>query len=188
MPTFPERATERPGITRADGTLSVAITGHRNLGNQAPFVTRACHAVLATLRARHTGTMLALSGLAVGADTIFAEAALALDLPLHAVLAADDVIEDYPQPADRRRFLELCGRSHTVHQLPFASRCDAAYLALGMFLVDRCDLLVAAWNGLPAAGVGGTGDVVAYAQACTRPFVHLNTRTGRIAWPAAGEW
>jgi hypothetical protein len=30
------------------------------------------------------------------------------------------------------------------------------------------------WDGQPAAGLGGTGDVVKYACLCGKPLIHLN--------------
>jgi hypothetical protein len=55
-------------------------------------------------------------------------------------------------------------------------------MALGRWLVDSCDVLVAAWSGLPAAAEGGTGDVAAYARAVGRRGVHIHTlqRTFRL--------
>ncbi|EDY51731.1 hypothetical protein [Streptomyces clavuligerus] len=40
-------------------------------------------------------------------------------------------------------------------------------------LVDRCDELVAVWDGLPARGFGGTADAVAYARRTNTPVTVL---------------
>jgi hypothetical protein len=42
--------------------------------------------------------------------------------------------------------------------------------------VDRSDVLLAVWDGQPARGPGGTGDVVAYARARGTPV--------EVVWPA----
>ncbi len=34
----------------------------------------------------------------------------------------------------------------------------------GLVVVERCDLLLAIWDGHPAHGLGGTADIVAYAD------------------------
>lgn len=173
--SFPPARKRRP--------LQVAVTGHCNLGDEmtALFVAHAFDRILAHLhRASHTG-IVALSGLAAGADTLFAEAALAHAIPLEACLASADLIENFPPGLDRDRYLALCQNSQHIHQLPFAMRSNTAYMALGRWLVDSSALLVAAWNGLPAAAEGGSGDVVAYAQQQSKPIIHIHTCHHTIA-------
>lgn len=157
--------------------LRIAVTGHQRLGDAATeaFVQESFGAQLARLRDAHPHGIVALSGLAAGADTIFAEVALRGGLPVEACLAAPDIAENFAPGPERERFLTLCGMSRRVHRLPYAGRSNAAYMALGRWLVDSCDVLIAAWNGLPAAGEGGTADVVAYARAAGRPVIHLHT-------------
>lgn len=48
--------------------------------------------------------------------------------------------------------------------MPFDESGQAAYMAASEELVARSDLMVAVWDGAPAAGHGGTADVVAYAR------------------------
>lgn len=161
----------------------VAVTGHQNLGDArtATFVRSRVGELLATLRDARPEGLVALSGLAAGADTIFAEAALRGGIPLHVALAAADIVENFTPGPERERFLTLCALSHHVSRLPFASRSSEAYLALGRWLVNSCNLLVAVWNGLPAAGLGGTGDVVAYALERGRRVIHIHTLEHRVA-------
>jgi hypothetical protein len=51
---------------------------------------------------------------------------------------------------------------------------DEAYLASGKTMVERSDLLIAVWNGKPAAGLGGTGDIVKYAVRQHKRTIHVN--------------
>lgn len=58
-------------------------------------------------------------------------------------------------------------------------------MATGLIVVERCDALLAAWDGEPAGGFGGTADVVAYARSRGRPvsrqFAHVVAcRDGRL--------
>lgn len=117
---------------------------------------------------------MALSGLAAGSDTIFAETALAYDIPLEACLACAEIAENFTSGPERERFYNLLACSRRVHRLPFMERSNAAYMALGRWLVDSSDLLIAVWNGLPAVAPGGTGDVVAYARQRGRTVIHVN--------------
>jgi hypothetical protein len=51
---------------------------------------------------------------------------------------------------------------HTVDDFSTAAPASAAAAA-------RAEVLIAVWDGLPARGLGGTADVVAYAKQCGRP-------------------
>jgi hypothetical protein len=154
----------------------IGVTGHRTLGDQTTvqFVTQAFHDLLLQAQRQHAEGVIALSGLAEGSDTLFAETALALGIPLEAVIAYEGFEEDFPPGSARQRYQHLLEQCQAVHRLPFHERSDDAYLAVGQWIVDHSDLLLAAWNGQSAAGKGGTGDVVAYALRVGRPVVHIH--------------
>lgn len=155
----------------------VAVTGHRRLAGDATaaYVARAFQTILRQLRKEHSSEIIALSGLAEGADTIFAEQALEQHIPLEAIIAAEDLQETFAPGPARARFLYLCARSQHIHTLPFGCADPLAYTALGRALVDRSDLVIAAWDGRPAPDLGGTGGVVAYARERGRPLIHVHT-------------
>lgn len=172
----------QPTVLLPDARLAarpyvVAITGHRDLGSATAhdFVRATLRDLLRQIGASHPEGLLAISGLAEGADTIFAEEALRLGLPLEGVIAYEGLIEDFAPGPARSCYLNLRAQSRALHLLPFATRSVAAYTALGQRLVDCCDLLIAAWNGLPPVDAGGTGGVVAYASASGRPVMHIHT-------------
>jgi hypothetical protein len=147
----------------------VGVTGHRHLGDdpRAPwFVHAECVRILDRLRelARFRGAGVeACSSLAVGADQLFAQAAVGLGIPLVAVIPFDDYPLDF-EGEDLARYGALLAASARVHRLPRKRRSQEGYLAAGQWIADRADYLVAVWNGLPAAGKGGTGDIVRYAR------------------------
>ncbi len=153
--------------------LVVGVTGHRAFGAdpRVPLRVRAGLVRLLDHYRAEAGRVVAVSGLAAGADTLFAEAAVGLDLPLWAVVPFAAYPDDFAGP-DRERFETLLGLAARVERLPFAGRSGAAYLAAGLWVADVSDRLVAVWDGNPAAGVGGTGDVVAHARAAGKP-VHV---------------
>ncbi len=155
----------------------IAVTGHRNLGDSdtVQFVAHTFQVLLAQAQQSHPAGVVALFGLAEGADMLFAEAALALGIPLDAVIAYEGFIADFPPGPLREQYLRLLAHCRNVSTLPFRQRSDAAYMAVGCRLADNCDLMLAAWNGQPAAGHGGTGDVVAYARYIGRPVIHIDT-------------
>lgn len=53
--------------------------------------------------------------------------------------------------------------------LPY-SKPEEAFLACGKAVADWTDILIAIWDGRPAKGRGGTGDVVAYARSVQTPM------------------
>lgn len=83
--------------------VPVAIVGHRDLGGArtSAFVADASESVLSAARSRWP-TVTAISALAEGADTIFAETALALEIPLRVVRPFRDYEEDFVDEASRR--------------------------------------------------------------------------------------
>lgn len=160
-------------------TLTVGVTGHRKLG-EGPRVGWYVHAGCVRLFDRLNGVaeaagaeLVAVSALAIGADTLFAQAALGLGLPLVGVVPFADYPDDFEGP-DRAAFEAILGMCRRVERLPEQRRSNEAYLKAGQWVVDHSDYLVAVWNGLPAAGVGGTGDVVEYARGKGKPVLRIN--------------
>lgn len=172
------------GMGSHTGSLRVAVTGHRYFREDATtsFVRREVEAILQRLLDNYPGGLCALSGLAEGTDTLFAEIALQLHIPLLSIIAADDLIDTFPPGPARARYLRLREQSQSIYPLSFRHAGPAAYTALGRALVAGSDLLIAAWDGQPAPDEGGTGAVVAYARACGRPVIHLHTRQHTTHW------
>jgi len=159
--------------------LRVGVTGHRDLGDVPgvdDHVRERCRQILAPLAqvGRLNGAGVeAFSALAAGADTRFAEAALDLDIPLIGIVPFSDYPRDF-EGAERLAFEALLGRCARTIRLERKRRTDRAYLEGGTTLVRSVDLLVAIWNGRPARGPGGTGDVVDYAERRGLPVVRLD--------------
>ena len=165
-------------------SLRIGITGHRDLGEEeVGFVAEALHDLLARLKKEHPKGLVALSALAEGVDTLFAEAALALSIPLEVVIPFEEYAKDFPPGPPRQHFEQLLAYAQTIHRLPYRKRSDDAYLAGGIWIADHSDLLVAVWDGQPARGKGGTGDVVAYARQNGNPMVQINP----VNWSVIGD-
>jgi len=79
----------------------------------------------------------------------------------------------------RTAFDVLVARASAVETLAYRASSDEAYAAAGRRLVDHSDVLMAVWDGCPARGPGGTGDVVAYARACGTPV--------EVLWPHGSQ-
>jgi hypothetical protein len=153
--------------------LRIGVAGHRWLAEDATaFVAAAFRTILA--RAVETGDVTAVSALADGADSLFAEAALDLGIPLETVRPFDDYATDFPTAAVRARYERLRAAARREARLPFARRSVAAYVAGMRRVVDGSDLLVAVWDGEPAPGPGGTIDAIEWAVRRRRPWLHVD--------------
>ncbi|MCX4803560.1 hypothetical protein OG594_18205 [Streptomyces sp. NBC_01214] len=153
---------------------TIAVTGHVNLtGASLPLVAGA----LAPLLARYPAAELTgMSCLAAGADTVFADAVLALGGRLVAVLPSTDYrarMLDGPHGAAFDRLLRAAAE---VKVMPYRRAGATAYAAANRLLLGRAELLVAVWDGGPGGRRGGTGDAVATARAQGTPV--------EVVWPS----
>lgn len=148
------------------------ITGHQNLGD--PAAVEWVRAALREQVARRP-VRRGLSSLAIGADQLFVRVLQSVHVPFEAVIPCAGYETTFSDDGARTSFRSLLAAAASVHHLPFAAPTEEAFFAAGRWIVSHCDVLVAVWNGLPAKGLGGTGDVVAVAQASKRAWVHINT-------------
>jgi hypothetical protein len=164
--------------------IRIGIVGHRVIeaGAATEFVMDQCEAVLRRARNRHA-PVLALSAAAEGADTIFAETALRLGVRLELVRPFRGYVDDFADPEARRRYAALRTGASRETALRFERRSTSAYLAAMRWIAERSDVLVAAWDGAPAARRGGTADAVRHARRLGRPVVHVDVvrRTTTVA-------
>ena len=186
--------------------LRLGVTGHRDI-EDAEGVARAVGKLLdhieATLREPMTPlSWVVVSSLARGADRIVARKVLEREGARLEVVTPFDVDEyrkDFDKtPTDRPEFEELWKKAWKQRELhgeaaPQDARNDA-YLRAGEHVVDVCEIVIAVWDGKPAHGRGGTGDVVPYALQRERVVLWINRDNPdappRLLQPAEGdkEW
>lgn len=165
----------------ARGVRVVGVAGHRRFADAAAgaFVETTCRRVLARL-AEAAPACVALSPLAEGADTAFAEAALGAGLALDVVRPYRGFGADFATAPARARYRRLRQAARCRYDLAFDRACDEAFEAAMSRVVDRCDLLVVAWDGGAPGGRGGTAHAVERAVALDRTWLHLDTRAGTL--------
>lgn len=202
---FAKGRGERPAPPHVPFGLSLGVTGHRaeglpegalaaaseRLGDVISRVANGARRVSAA-DAEFFGAaapaFAMLSPLAEGADQAAAEIALDQGFSLKAVLpfAREDYAEDFPVGEARERFEALLARASCTLELP--GNRDAAleaYVMAGRATVAHADILIAVWDGLPARGRGGTGEVVALALTKGTPIIHIpinQSLSVRILW------
>ena len=169
--------------------ITVGFTGHRpnRLHIGEARVAARLREVLAGLRdgaqARNAAEpLIALSPLAEGSDRLFAEAALELGYGLRALLPfkSADYETTFSDATTTPVYRVLLARATQVNELPGSlSDTTAAYEAMGRAMVEASDILVAVWDGKPAAGRGGTPEIVEYAIERGRPVIWIDAATDR---------
>ena len=117
--------------------IRIGCTGHQGLS--ASTRRNVAAAVAGVVAGQSDDTLVGYTSLAEGADQAFAFAVLAAGGQLHAVIPSQGYAETFATDEARD--------SYAAHAI-----------------VERCDLLIAVWDGQRAVGKGGTGDVVAYAK------------------------
>jgi hypothetical protein len=164
--------------------LRVGIVGHRMLGDPGTvrFVADQCELILRRAKGLH-GAVNALSATAEGADTLFAEAAVSLQIPLDIVRPFDGYRSDFLSAQARNRYCAVRQAARSEAGLAYCERSEEAYLAAMVWVIHRSDVLVAAWDGRPALGLGGTGNAVRLAGQVGRPVIHVDVVNRSVSPP-----
>jgi hypothetical protein len=162
----------------------VGVTGHRALADPAR-VEGEVDAVLDRLVGGSGAALVAVSSLAEGADRLVARRVLARPggrlvalLPLDPV----DYIADFADVASVQEFTDLLAAADEEEVIRGAPSDDwsreAAYERAGHAVLDRCDVLLALWDGAPGRGRGGTADLVFEAGLIAHPIEIITVARG----------
>ena len=159
--------------------MKAGITGHQELGDQSTisWVREGIAGVVDASSVAHGFTCLA-----AGADQLFARVLLERKIPYTVVVPSSGYEGTFPDPPARTEYRHLLERAEARVELAFPEPGEEAYWAAGREVVRLAELLIAVWNGRPAAGLGGTGDVVRHARQVGRRVWHLNPLTRNAQW------
>lgn len=141
--------------------MRIAVTGHRpkRLRNQQKEVKEWLSEQLNKYECTE-----AISGMAQGADQIFAWAAIEKNIPL---------ICCYPY---RKSFFhqeeqKILNKAKDIKFISEVYTGNKVYWFRDKYMVDNCDLLLAVWDGIKA---GGTWLTINYAQKIGKPVIFYN--------------
>ncbi|MEU4896639.1 hypothetical protein AB0B12_14250 [Streptomyces sp. NPDC044780] len=153
---------------------TIAVTGHMDLTDESvPLVRAELDKVLA---AYEPSSLVGVSCIAKGSDSIFADAVLAAGGRLAVVIPSEDYRQVKVKPDHAETFDRLVDAAVEVLVMPHATANRQAYEAANAVLLRRADRLVAVWNGQPSTGKGGgTADVVEEAREAGVPV--------DVVWP-----
>lgn len=157
-------------------TTIVGGIGHRDLEalEEIPYVQICFHRLLTELMSRRPG-LRAVSALAAGADTIFAQCAKSLSIPLQSVIPFANFDADFVQPEANARYRSLRSNADSEHRLNFSKRNERAYKKSMEWVVFSSTVVIAAWDGRRSGSIGGTWEAVSLCQKMGKALIHVNT-------------
>jgi hypothetical protein len=160
--------------------VAIGVMGHRFLAELDRLAAGVDEALRRIEQTFPDQALTVISPLAEGADRLVVQRVLArpgarLVVPLP--LPQSDYMTDFELAESKEEFLSLLGQADEVIVPPPAPTRDRAYTAVGRYVVDHCDVLIALWDGQTAQGMGGTAEIVAEARRRGLP----------LAWVRAGN-
>lgn len=164
--------------------MRVGVTGHQDLGSPDDVVW-----VAAQLRAQVARSELTVgvSSLAIGADQLYASLLREHGKPYTVVVPCHQYERTFTTAQDLATYRALLAGAATVIPMPFGEPSEKAFWEAGKRVAELSERLIAVWNGRPAKGLGGTGDVVRYSLEQGRHVTHLNPSTRQVAQLGDGQ-
>lgn len=165
--------------------IRIAVTGHRVLPHYEA-TARSVRDILSRIEksARQKGSsdckLVLLSPIAEGADRLAANEILNRSgwlLEVVLPLEASDYMRDFEAEESKEEFKKLMAAAVKTQTLPAKETRNEAYEAVGHFVVDNSDILIALWNGKESRGKGGTAEIVDYARLRRKPLYWINTES-----------
>lgn len=165
---------------QSQNDLRIAVSGHRFLDNPEG-VTRCVDQLIQQIAVDYPGLVWSVfSPLAEGADQLVVErilrhqpqARLVVPLPM----PEEAYLATFNTKSGRAQFHRLHALAQQTLVLPGTATPETAFLQIGRYLIEQCDLLIAVWDGKPARGPGGTSDVVQMARQHQFPLAWINAQ------------
>lgn len=141
--------------------MRIGVTGHMNITEAtAPLIYKA---VRALLDGYDPSSLVGVSCIARGSDSVFAQAVLDVGGQLEVVLPSRNYRETKVKPDHAETFDDLMSRAAQVRVMDFDNAGREAYEAANEAVVGSVDRLVAVWDSEDGQKAG-TASVVELAQ------------------------
>lgn len=169
----------RSGV-RLPTVLAVGFTGHRHLENETKC-RESLRELLRTKKEAHEGIVYGVSSAAAGGDQIFAESCLELEIPLRVLLpmAKEEFRNDF-DAAGWQRTEKILARALSVEVVTGGRERNEQYYDCGIQTVTESQVLVALWDGEASRGMGGTQEIVRFAEKTGHPVEWIHSRTCEV--------
>jgi hypothetical protein len=156
----------------------IGATGHQQLPQVGAWEWVRAEIEQILEEVRHP--LVGLSSLAVGADQIFAECVVRRGGSLEAIIPFAGYEDRFASGGGGNTYLKLLHQATRTVVLPRVGSDEESYYAAGRFIVDSSEIVIAVWDGRPAKGLGGTGDIARYALKTGKPVYHINPVTRHV--------
>jgi hypothetical protein len=152
--------------------VHIGITGHQKLKD--PQAWDWVRSELDNFLSQTSRPLIGITSLAIGADQLFAKSALQHGGKLNVIVPFEGYEKNFSEGPERNEYYRLLNAASKTEVLQKMSSDEENYYATGRRIVDLSDILLAIWDGKPAAGLGGTGDIVEYAHRADKSIIHIN--------------
>ncbi len=160
--------------------ITIGVTGHRFLVEVDKITAGIDQALDHIEKSFGDQPFQVISALAEGADRLVVQRVLkrqGAQLVVLLPVPQTDYLVDFKTPESKLEFQELLYKADQIVNLPPAPSREEAYVAVGTYLLEQMDVLLAVWDGQKTQGVGGTGEIAAKARQIGLP----------LAWVMAGN-
>ncbi len=158
--------------------MNIGITGHQKLKDTTLWSWVATE--IDSFLNEHRNSLVGFTSLALGADQLFANAVLKCGGKLHVIIPFEGYELKFASGTDRETYFQLLHQAASTEILTREESDEAGYFAAGKKVVWFSEVLIAVWDDKPAAGLGGTADVVTFAQQNLKKVLHINPITQRL--------
>lgn len=152
--------------------MIIGITGHQHLARAEGWVW--VRAQIDSVLSQTSKPLVGVTSLAIGADQLFAERVLYHGGSLHVVVPFEGYEGTFHSASDREAYFRLLSTALHKELLPGCASAQESYMNAGKMVVELSDLVLAVWDCEPAAGPGGTADIVGFAIERGKSLIHLN--------------
>lgn len=156
-------------------TIRVGVSGHRFLSDLDKLTTSLEKAYETLQKKFPNSCFQILSPLAEGADRLAASIFLQHSAELVAILPMpkEEYLYSFSSQESCNDFETYLLKAGEIIQLTSQPDHQLAYQALGLFLLETCDILIIIWDGLSAQGNGGTGEIADEARRRNIPMIWI---------------
>lgn len=155
--------------------FTIGIIGHRDLGGEDVdfYVQTCCHKILSEVRVKYP-KIRAISALSQGADSIFAQSAVSLNIQLESVIPFNDFRSDFTGEVPYERYKTLRKSSGRETMVNFSKRSNMAYKKSMEWVVFKSNIVIAVWDGKKIGSIGGTWEAVLLCEKLNKTMINLD--------------
>ena len=158
-------------------TFKIGVIGHRDLGNieSHSYAHFCCHRLLAGIKQKYS-SVIAISAISDGADSIFAQSAISLGIHLESIIPFGQFASDFQEDLTYERYRSLRSQSKYETRANFSERSNLAYKKSMEWLVFKSNTVVAIWDSREEGSIGGTWEAVSLSMKIRKTMIHIDNK------------